>query len=252
VAGFVDAHVHCWAAGPNRAAFPPAEALREARRCGVTRIVLVQPAVYGFDNSYMLDAMASHPGVFGGIAVLDPGSPETPRKLRAMRESGVRGLRIRLGDFKRMEDSAPLWRAAVEAGVAVCLLASPDHAPFIAPMCRRFPEATVVVDHMARGADLRAFSRHPRGYVKISAFYAFSAGPPYTDLLPAIARLLGDFGPRRLMWGSDAPFQVQEGRSYETSLALVRDLVPGVSAAERGWLLGGTAAALFFPQRKSG
>ena len=81
----IDAHVHVWtddvekyplADGFARAemqppTFFPEDILAHARPCGVERVVLVQMSYYGFDNSYMLDVMSTHAGIFSGIAVID-------------------------------------------------------------------------------------------------------------------------------------------------------------------------------------
>jgi predicted TIM-barrel fold metal-dependent hydrolase len=115
-----------------------------------------------------------------------------------------------------------------------------------------------VIDHFARiGGDgqfrdsdielLCSLARHPHVHVKTSAFYYLGAKkPPYTDVLPMIRRMVECFGPQRLMWASDNPFQVQPPHTYEASLALVRDRLDFLSAADRQWLLERTAAKLFF------
>ena len=61
-----------------------------------------------------------------------------------------------------------------------------------------------------------------------------------------IIRLLEAFGPERLMWASDCPFQVQGEHTYEASVALIRDRLDFLSVAEREQILGGTAEAFFF------
>ena len=84
-------------------------------------------------------------------------------------------------------------------------------------------------------------------YVKVSAFYALGRKQsPYADLVPLIHRVFDDYGPRRLMWGSDCPFQVEDGHSYAGSLALVREELPFLSAEDRAWILGRTAESVFF------
>ena len=81
----IDAHVHVWeppsssyplAHGYSSTAiippsFSPQLLFEHAHPCGVNRIVLIQMSFYGFDNSYMLSAMAKYPGAFAGIAVID-------------------------------------------------------------------------------------------------------------------------------------------------------------------------------------
>ncbi|MEI6537285.1 MAG: amidohydrolase family protein, partial [Verrucomicrobiaceae bacterium] len=82
----VDAHVHVWT--PDTKSYPladgftkeknmvppsftPEELFAQCRPSGVGKIVLIQMNFYRFDNSYMLDSMAAHPGVFSGVAVVD-------------------------------------------------------------------------------------------------------------------------------------------------------------------------------------
>ena len=80
--GYIDAHVHVWSSDTvryplkpgfpksrlRRPSFTPDELWAHARPCGVTRVVLIQISHYGIDNSYMLDTIEGHPGVFSGVA----------------------------------------------------------------------------------------------------------------------------------------------------------------------------------------
>ena len=63
-------------------------------RCGVARIVLIQMSFYGYDNSYMLDTMARFPGVFSGVAVIDPAAADVRDQMLQLKSRGVRGLRL--------------------------------------------------------------------------------------------------------------------------------------------------------------
>jgi predicted TIM-barrel fold metal-dependent hydrolase len=83
--------------------------------------------------------------------------------------------------------------------------------------------------------------------VKVSAFYALGRKqPPHLELVPMIKRLYETFGPQRLMWASDCPYQLQKGNSYRASISLVRDKLDFVSAEDRQWLLRKTAEKVFF------
>ena len=68
--------------------------------------------------------------------------------------------------------------------------------------------------------------------------------PPHDDLLPLIRSVLDAFGPERVMWGSDSPFQVLRG-TYEDSIAVVRERL-GLSDKDRRHVLAGTASKVFF------
>ncbi|OYV87305.1 MAG: hypothetical protein B7Z73_10320 [Planctomycetia bacterium 21-64-5] len=140
----------------------------------------------------------------------------------------------------------------------MCHLVNPDALAAIDANCAKFPDTPVVIDHFARiGVDgqIRAsdvaalcrLARHPHTFVKVSAFYALGAKKaPYLDLLPMIRKLLDAFGPERLMWATDCPYQVQQGHTYADSIALVRDRLEGLSDGDRQWLLRRTAEKVFF------
>jgi predicted TIM-barrel fold metal-dependent hydrolase len=261
----IDAHVHVWsgdreryprlAGGPEYtpAQFTPEDFLARALPAGVGRAVLVQPAIYGFDNSYLLDCLGARPGVFSGIGVVDPGGPDPAGAMRRLGARGVRGFRVLPAGMA----IDAMWRCGAEYRLAICLLIDPRALPDVGRMCARFPNTPVVIDHLARiGADgtirdadvhtLCDLARYRNVAVKVSAFYALGRKQaPYTGLVPLIRRVFEHFGARRLMWGSDAPFQLQDGHGYTASLGLVRGL-EFLTDEERGWILAGTAEALFF------
>lgn len=270
---WIDAHVHVWtrdmaryplakgfAPGQMRpASFTPEQLLAEARPCGVERIVLIQVGFYGYDNSYMLDTMARFPGVFSGVAVIDEnGRPAAA--MRHLKRCGVRGFRIRPGSPGWLDTPGmnAMWECGAEENLALCPLMNPGALPALDRMCRRHPETPVVIDHFARvgaggeirGEDVRqlcAMAAHPRVHVKLSAFYALGKRqPPYLDLIPMIRRLYDAFGPRRLMWATDGPYQLQTGHTYRASLELIRDRLEFATPAGRESLLRGTAERVFF------
>jgi predicted TIM-barrel fold metal-dependent hydrolase len=271
---FIDAHVHVWtddrlryprAAGesaytPDR--FTPEDFLAHASPNGVTRTVLVQMSFYRFDHRYMLESMRAHPGVFSGIGIVDAEGRDPAAAMTELAGRGVRGFRIAPGSSPRTWLDSPgmaaMWECGGQRRLAMCPLVGPDALPALDRMCGRFPETPVVIDHLARiGADgtvrdadvalLCRLAKHPNVYVKVSAFYALGRKrAPYTDLVPMIQRVCGAYGPFRLMWGSDCPFQVQGGHTYAASLGLIREHLGFLSADDRAWLLSKTAESLFF------
>jgi predicted TIM-barrel fold metal-dependent hydrolase len=61
-----------------------------------------------------------------------------------------------------------------------------------------------------------------------------------------IRRLVEAYTPRRLMWATDCPYQVQNGHTYRDSIELVRSRLEFLSDEDRQWLLGKTAERVFF------
>lgn len=275
--GWIDAHVHVWTpdvqAYPlaegykpermNPRSFTPDELFALSRPEGVHRIVLIQMSFYKFDNSYMLDMMRQHEGVFGGVALLDETQPNVRERLQALADQGVRGIRLRASkaNAEKWLESAgmkELWQAGTDLGVAMCPLGNPDALPAIRRMCTAFPETTVVIDHFARIGvkgtisrtdldNLKGLAEFKHTHVKTSAFYALGKkAAPYTDLGPMIHELRDSFGAERLMWATDCPFQAMRGHTYAESIALVRDRLIFLSQQEKDWILRKTAEKVFF------
>ena len=276
--GYIDAHVHVWtpdtktyplAAGFSvmkdmvPASFTPEQLFAHCKPEGVTRVVLIQMSFYKFDNRYMLHAMRSHRGVFSGVGIIDHDAPQALATMKDLTRSGVRGFRLYASKAEAVAwHSSPgmkaMWKQAADDGIAMCALANPDALPAIGQMCREFPRTRVVIDHFARIGmkgpvmqsdldNLRGLADFPHTHVKTSAFYALGKKKaPYTDLAPMIRTLRGAFGAERLMWASDAPFQVEGSHTYAGSIALIRDRLGVLTADDREWMLRKTAEKVFF------
>ena len=275
-AGYIDAHVHVWtpdtdgyplAAGYSKEkmrppSFTPEELFAHCRPCGVERIVLIQMSFYGFDNTYMLEAIEKHEGVFSGVALVDRDTEPAKTMLQLFKQ-GVRGVRVPMDGLPpekwlQGEGMADMWKCGAEQGMAICPLIDPEYIPAVDRMCKKYPATPVVIDHFARiGADgeireadvkaLCGLAGHENVHVKVSAYYALGKKKaPYLDLGPMIGRLLEAYGPSRLMWASDCPFQVAGGHIYKDSIDLIRRHLDFLTPADRQWLLGKTAEGVFF------
>jgi predicted TIM-barrel fold metal-dependent hydrolase len=273
---YIDAHVHVWTPDRRRyprsgrdrdaqfepASFTPEELFANAKPCGVNRVVLIQMNFYGFDNSYLLDAIKKYGVAFRGVAVIDETAPDVSRNMRKLAGLGVGGFRISPGDQPQTWLDSPgmaaMWNCAAETSQAICTLVNPDALPSIDRMCAKFPETKVVIDHLARlgmvgpirDSDVTALcdlARHNNVYVKVSAFYALGKKQyPYQDLAGTIRRVRDAYGAARLMWGSDSPFQVESRHTYAGSIELVRDRLDFLTSDDRKWMLQKTAEDVFF------
>ena len=275
--GYIDAHVHVWTPDVKKyplaegfqpsdmqpKSFTPEELFAHARPCGVGRIVLIQMSYYKYDNSYMLDSIAAHPGVFSGVAIIDHSKPNVAETMRDLAKRGVRGFRLAPGNappesYFSGDGMEAMWRAGAEQNLKMCLLINPNALPVVDKLCEKYPDTPVVIDHFARigingavadgePAQLCHLARHKNTYVKTSAFYALGKKmSPYLDLQPMIRLLHETFGPQRLMWASDCPFQVQNGHNYRDSIDLILKRCDFLNDDDRKHLLGGTAEKVFF------
>ena len=252
-AGSCDAHLHVF--GPHaryplhaRRNYTPHEcSLTDYRQVmeaiGVDRAVLVQPSVYGTDNSAMLDALRDGGPAFRGVAVLSPDTDDAA--LRDMHALGVRGLRLNLVNpqvvsepevlalLERLRGLGLSWHLQVLADLA----RDPDA---LLSLCDK-TDAPIVVDHMGKLPP--AVRQHPlygllasgRCWVKLSAPYRCSAeATPYRDIA-GLARRLADANPARVLWGTDWPHtELHSGTPDAALLAeLLHSWLPDAATRER-------------------
>jgi predicted TIM-barrel fold metal-dependent hydrolase len=224
--GACDTHAHVF--GPldryplidDRTYTPPEAPLSAYRRLlnilGVERAVLVQPSVYGTDNSAMLDALTAAGDAFRGIAVVDYGVSD--KQLRALHRVGVRGIRVNLL-YKGGISLTMLGRLADKIkglGWHIQLLIDVSDCPEFWRIADKLP-VDVVIDHMghmaaSKGVDdpgfrsLLSLVAEGKAWVKLSGPYRMTARghTPYADVA-GLARALIETAPDRMVWASDWP-----------------------------------------------
>ncbi|MEL6236413.1 MAG: amidohydrolase family protein [Pseudomonadota bacterium] len=182
---------------------------------GVERAVIVQPSVYGTDNSVTLAAIAGYGPDCRGIAVVD--AECAVADLRALDAGGIRGLRINtlFAGGVGLDDLEPLAARIAGMGWHFQLLIDGPTLAELAPRLARLP-VPVVIDHMGhvQTADglnqpgFRALLRLVERYgawVKLSGNYRMSQDAPgFADVIP-FAQALIAAGPDRMVWGTDWP-----------------------------------------------
>jgi L-fuconolactonase len=267
----IDSHVHVWKHDPRYPFAPGAKPLaRDAtpemlldlmKANGVSRTVIIQVIYYRYDNSYLAHVLKRYPRYFQGVCRVDPLDPAAPEHLSRLTEEGFRGVRLSpsgdaAGDWIRGPLMPPLWKRCEELKVPMTILAPIGRMPDVGALIDRFPQLTLVIDHMAdcpvdRPAELEkliALRRHPRTFVKISHTWSLSRQPyPYLDAQEHAKRLYQAYGPQRLMWGTDWPL-VEQTASYARALSVVRDEMKFLNAEDKRWILGGTVESVWpFP-----
>jgi predicted TIM-barrel fold metal-dependent hydrolase len=233
-AGACDCHTHIhveqfpFFAGrgytPEMATPDEMSALHKALR--IQRVVIVQPSVYGTDNSATLFGMKARGSDARGIAVIDDNTSDSD--LDAMAKAGIRGIRLTL--LPRATDRS-LGRKRFQAALArvrprnwhiqiftdLAMISALKDEVAVSPV-------PVVFDHFGRAqaslgldqpgfSDLLALIKLGKAYVKVSAAYRVSKlAPDYSDVAP-LARELVAANPDRVLWGTNWPHPNGEGGS---------------------------------------
>lgn len=272
----IDAHVHVWSLDAQRypwqqtlahVPIPTTAAtaetlIEEMDRSGVSHAVLVQPSIYGWNNSYMCDAMIRWPSRFVGVCLVDPRSPDAGEKLRYWTtERGCRGTRVNLiaePDAAWLLDPARLglWEAARDLAVSVSLQIRPMHVPVVVRLAAAHPKVVFIIDYLGPeafhdGSGIDAVTRLaalPNIRCKILALGQDSRQDyPFRDLWPLYERAVEAFGIRRLVYGTDFPHVYQRG-SYELGIRWLEAL-PFIDNAGRAAIGTENATALWGIQK---
>ena len=227
--GACDCHTHIfgdpqrfpWFAGrtytPESASVAEMRALHRALR--MDRVVIVNPSVYGTDNSCTLDAMKQLGPRSRGIAVIDDNTPEG--QLDAMDHAGVRGIRLNFENFGQTNPDAArkAFQSAVERmSGRKWHIQIYTRLPVIESLHKEIMAAPVpvVFDHFggakaSLGTSQAGFDtlldlvRSAKAYVKISGAYRSSDKPPDFPDVTLLAKALIAANTERIVWGSDWP-----------------------------------------------
>ncbi len=264
----VDSHAHVWDLDPEKYPWqpllgyvpevpaPPERLLTAMDDAGVQSAVLVQPSVYGWDHRYLFGALRTYPQRFVGVGLLDPDG-RWREALAEFRCHEIRGIRFNLvarrsASWINAKRYTPLWQALESRGLAVCFQAHQHQLPALRRFAATHRGITVVVDHLGK-PDLSLGTRVPsellrladfdRVHLKASGFYLHSRlGPPWPDFDDFLTSCVRSFGPRRLMWGSDAPSALKSS-GYADTLLPIRRL--GLPEPDARAILAETATNVF-------
>jgi predicted TIM-barrel fold metal-dependent hydrolase len=173
--------------------------------------------------------------------------------------SGVDSVRIRgtrESDAFCLPESEPLWRAARELDVSITVLCGSHQIGLVTPMVERYPEVTVVIDHFAgitvehgMGSapfrTLMGLARSPNTYLKLSGLHYWGDRYPFPRAQEHLKAAYHEFGPERLIWGSDWP-HIMFGYGYVRCANFVRRDLDWLSEADKAQIMGGTAHRLWW------
>ena len=256
-----DTHAHI--CGPiekypysDRRVYTPPDTLLPAYRhmlgtLGVQRRVLVQPSVYGTDNTVMLEAMAQIGSAARAVAVVDDDISDD--ELERLDRAGVRGVRVNVvdvpeGQGKGFIDMAPLVALAKRIqrfGWHVEFLMHADEFPELDRLFADFP-VDIVLGHLGymktdKGLNDRGFQsllkhmKAGKAWVKLTGPYRISTQAlPHADTIP-FAHALLDANADRVIWGTDWPHVMVKGAMpNDGDLAdLLLEWVPDEAMRER-------------------
>ncbi len=275
----IDAHQHFW--NPARGdygwlkpdnmlyrTFGPDDLAPQRAAAGVDGTIVVQAAPTAAESDYLLDITRRTPWVLGIVGWIDLAAPDAAAQVKARAANPLfLGLRPMLQDIAERAwilrpELAPALAAVAEEGLVFDTLVLSDQIGVADELAGRYPALSMVLDHGAKPkmgdaaamaawrAGIAKLARHPNLTCKLSGLVTeLPQGGGAAMVKEAANVLFSEFGPQRLIWGSDWPvltsshFNGNYHAWHEEALALVA--AHGATEA----VMGGNAARIYRPMR---
>lgn len=236
--------------------------LQAMDEAGVAKAAIVHSSTaYGYDNSYVADAVAAVPSRFIGVYSIDAMAPDAVETFDYWLGRGCAGMRL-FTTGSTMPDQAswfadpktyPFWEHAAAKNIPVCMQMKQDGLPLLRRILDAFPKVTMILDHLSRApfddgppyskaADFLALARYEQVYLKITANNmapkSWGKGTPETFF----GTLIDTFGASRIAWGSNFPNSVG---TLSEILAAAERAFSFAKESDREWIFGKTAQMLY-------
>jgi L-fuconolactonase len=229
--------------------------LRTMEAHGVDVALAVQAVgVYGYDNTYLLDEVASGPERLAGVVAVDMDIDAAAEEIASLSSvPGVVGIRLFAvapgSSWVHSGRADEAFDAASRSGLPVVLTLFDHQLPPLAPSLARYPTLRIALDHGAfpkldggrihPGSPLLELGTVSNVSVKVSSHLLLEVASPDSPA-ELVDDLLSRFGPDRLMWGSDWPQTPLP--AYGSHLELARRAMSQLDHDVRLKLMGRNAA----------
>jgi predicted TIM-barrel fold metal-dependent hydrolase len=231
-------------------------------RAGVGKAAIVHAStVYGFDNSYVADAVAARPDRFTGVFSVDVLAPDAPAKIRYWVGRKLTGLRLFTtgstmpGQQPWLEDPRliPAWECAGEMNIPICMQMTPAAIPQLEKLLTRYPKIRVILDHLLKPSIedgppypkaqfLFDLARYGNVYLKCTSRNVEEARKGKATPETFFPKLVKAFGVNRIAWGSNYP--ASEG-TLEQFVTEVKQALASLPQQDQDWILHKTAQTLY-------
>jgi L-fuconolactonase len=275
----IDAHQHYW--HPARGdygwipkddpvlsrPYGPADLAPCLDRNGIAKTVLVQAAPTIGETEYLLGIADATNSVAAVVGWIDFEKPDHLRHLQRwaghLKFKGVRPAiqDIPDDDWMQRDDVQWAFEAVADLGLTFDALGLPRHLAKFLAILQRYPSMRAVIDHCMKPrirdrsgrpetyrhwADgMTRLARETETYCKLSGLVTETGGDwSVENLRPWVDHVLAEFGPERVMWGSDWPVCTQQA-TYDAWFEAAQALTDNLSAEQKSRVFGGTAAEFY-------
>jgi predicted TIM-barrel fold metal-dependent hydrolase len=231
-------------------------------QAGVAKAAIVHAStVYGYNNSYVADAVAARPDRFTGVFSVDVLAPDAPERIRYWVGRKLSGLRLFTtgstmpGQQPWLADPRliPAWEAAGALDLPICMQMTPAAVPQLEKLLARYPKIRVVLDHLlkpdlsdgppyAKAKFLFDLARYGNVYLKLTSRSVEDSRKGKATPETFFAALVKAFGAARIAWGSNYP---ATAGTLQQIVSETKQALASLPQKDQDWILHGTAQALY-------
>jgi predicted TIM-barrel fold metal-dependent hydrolase len=236
--------------------------LRAMDEAGVAKAAIVHSSTaYGYDNSYVADAVAAVPERFTGVYSIDVLAPDAVKTFDYWLGRGCTGMRL-FTTGSTLPDQAtwfadpktyPFWEHAAAKNIPVCVQMKQEGIPLLRKILDNFPKVTVILDHLSRtpfedgppyakAADFLALAKYRQVYLKISPINTTPKSWGKGDPASFFGKMIDTFGADRMAWGSNFP---NSPGTLKEILGAAQKAFSFARASDQDWIFGKTALELY-------
>ena len=229
---------------------------------GVAKAAIVHSSTaYGYDNSYVADAVEAVPERFTGVYSIDVLAPDAVKTFDYWLGRGCTGMRLfttgstlpNQATFFVDPKADPFWEHAQAKNIPVCMQMKQEGIPLLRQVMDRFPKITMILDHFSRApfedgppyAKAQALfdlAKYKQVYLKVTPINvtpkSWGSGAPETFF----GKVVDVFGAERIAWGSNFPNSVG---TMKEILTAAQKAFSFAKASDQDWIFGKTAQTLY-------
>ena len=236
--------------------------LKEMDAAGIDKAAIVHSSTaYGYDNSYVADAVAAVPSRLTGVYSIDVLASDAVKTFDYWLTRGCSGMRLFTTGSTLPDQSIwfadsrtyPFWEHAAAKNIPVCMQMKAQAIPLLRQIMDRFPKATIILDHLSRtpvadgppyaaAAEFFELAKYERLCLKVTPINispkSWGKGAPETFF----AKVIDAFGASRIGWGSNFPNSVG---TLSEILGAARKAFSFAKESDQDWIFGRTAQVLY-------
>lgn len=250
---WIDSHIHLFDPGIEGFPFPPKqwetihsphlpETFRNiSSKSGIDKGIVIEASPRRIDNDWTLKLIENEPDLLGFVGHLDLKDDDFISELRRLaKHPKFLGFRQRSSQNPPFDRPDVLEKLGAVEKLNLVFEVNLGKYPVaeLSKIAKRFPELRIVIDHLghvnlsaAQDAEFiqerfKGLGRFPNIYCKLSAFYTLSRQKPvpttYADYKVILEPILEEFGPDRILFGSNWPVSSLHG-AYEPLIKIMED-----------------------------